>query len=435
MTAIPLDPTNALDNRERLVRGALFLATFLQVCLTAVPFPDLSDPALLDPAASAGNLASQLLTLLITGSLALFAFVKRLNLVLTAVTPALVLTLAWFAFSALFSAHPDLALRRLALAGFTIFQAAVFVLLPLDREHFAKLLATGALIVLLLCFAGVLLAPEHSTHTAHDIAEPELAGDWRGFFTHKNGAGAAMVLFIFFGIFIIRSASAGLGALVIALAAVFLAFTRSKSPINLLPVVLFFAIVVARLRTSALRYAVAASIPLIIGVLTIGSVAIDSVHAFVYKFLPDPTFTGRNEIWEFALDHIAQRPLVGFGYQAFWGTSELVSDWNYLESWGYRASDAHNGFLNIAVMTGVTGLALTLIYVFFRPLRDYGRTPGERIDPALTMLFLQLLLFDLYLCGFESELFNNGSLVWFMALVAIIGLRFQATSEYAPGSA
>src|SRR5215472_9531446 len=153
MTAIPLDRSNSLEGRDRLLRSALFLVTFLQVCVTAAPFPDLSDPALLDPTGD-GNLTGQVLTVLLTGTLGLFVLVKRLRLVLKAVTPILVLTFAWFAVSAIFSAHPDLAARRLVLAAFTIFQATVLLLLPQDREHFARLLAAGALIVLALCYGG-----------------------------------------------------------------------------------------------------------------------------------------------------------------------------------------------------------------------------------------------------------------------------------------
>ena len=64
---------------------------------------------------------------------------------------------------------------------------------------------------------------------------------------------------------------------------------------------------------------------MVIGILTIGTVEFDSIRALVGGLLSDPTFTGRDEIWRFALDHIAERPVVGFGFQAFWGTSELVS--------------------------------------------------------------------------------------------------------------
>ena len=84
-------------------------------------------------------------------------------------------------------------------------------------------------------------------------------------------------------------------------------------------------------------------------------------------------------------------------------------------------------------MTGVVGLLLSLIWAFVQPLRDLIRTPPERIDPALTMLFLQVWLFGLYLSGFESELFSGGSVVWFMTIVSILGLRFQATAEQVPG--
>jgi O-antigen ligase len=222
-----------------------------------------------------------------------------------------------------------------------------------------------------------------------------------------------------------------LGSLIVALAAIFLFFTESKSPIMLLPLALLFSVVMMKLRSPTAKFMVAISVPLIICVLTIGSVASETIYGVVEKLISDPTFTGRNDIWEFALDHIAQHPFVGFGYQAFWGTSELVNSWTWTESWGYRASDAHNGYLNIAVMTGLVGLALALGWAFVQPFLDHLRTPAETVDRALNMMFIQIWLFGLYLSGFESELFNNGSVVWFMTAAAVIGLRFQTTAEYA----
>jgi O-antigen ligase len=434
MTTLPIDPASSAclqtGRSDRLVRDVLFLATFLLVCLTATPFPDLSDPKLLEPVGG-GNLAGQILTLVLTASLAAFVYLKDARIFLKAFTPILAITFLWFACSAAFSPYADLAARRLVLAGLTIFQAAVFLLLPQDRDHFSRLLAVGALAVLLLCYAGVVFLPEHSIHHASDLAEPELAGNWRGFFTHKNGAGAAMVVLIFIGIFVIRTLSAPLGLLIILLAVGFLVFTESKSPLVLLLPVLIASGVLVRLRSPVLKCIAAAGLPLSIAIVTVGSVTLEPVTSLVYRFMSDPSFTGRDEIWVFAIDHIAQRPIVGWGFQAFWGTPELVSAWTYLESWGYRASDAHNGFLNIAVMTGLVGLLLSLIWVLVQPLADLIRTPPERSDPALTLLLVQVWLFGLCLCGFESELFNGGSIVWFMSLVAIIGLRYQATAQLA----
>jgi O-antigen ligase len=417
---------------DRLLRSTLFLATFLLIWLTASPFTDLSDPALLEPVGD-GNLFGQILAILVTVSLAAFVYEKKMvMIVLRAVTPVLVLTFLWFACSAALSAHAALASRRLVLAAFTVFQAAVFLLLPQDRDHFARLLAAGALIVLALCYAGVIFLPELSIHQSKDLAEPELAGNWRGFFQHKNGAGAAMALLMFFGIYISRSLNGLLGALIVGLSAVFLVFTKSKSPVTLFPLVLVFSFVFIRLHSPTAKFAVAASLPVVISILTIGSVALEPIHDVVEKLLSDPSFTGRNEIWRFALDHIAQRPIAGFGYQAFWGTAELVNNWTYLESWGYRASDAHNGFLNIAVMTGLVGLALSVMWIFVQPFLDQIRTPQDRLDPALNLMFLQVRLFGLSISGFESEIFTGGSAVWFTMAASIIGLHFQATAEYAP---
>jgi O-antigen ligase len=438
MTTVPFDTwgsgsAEAAAN-DRLIRGVLFLTTILYMWLTPAPFPDLSDPKVLTPSAD-GHIISQAAAILVTGMLAIFAYANRLHLAIKAVTPFLLLTFLWFACTAALSAYPALAGRRLVLAMFVIFQSTVFVLLPRDRSQFVGLLATGAFAVLALCYGGVIFAPEVSIHQASDIAEPQLAGNWRGFFAHKNGAGAGMSILIIFGIYICRSLNGALGALIIALATVFLFFTESKSPIMLLPLVLIFSWLLVRLRRPLAKFIVAISVPAVLAVLTIGSVQFDAINALVGKLMSDTSFTGRNDIWEFTLAHIAQRPIFGFGYQAFWGTSELVNSWSWLDSWGFRASDAHNGFLNIAVMTGLVGLVLALGWAFLQPLHDHIRTPPDQVDPALNIMFIQLWLFFLYLCGFESELFTNGSIVWFMAAASIIGLRLQATTAYAPETA
>jgi O-antigen ligase len=276
----------------------------------------------------------------------------------------------------------------------------------------------------------VIFAPDLAIHQATDIAEPQLAGNWRGFFAHKNGAGAGMAILIIYGIYIIRTLSGLLGALIIAFAAVFLVLTESKSPIMLLPLALIVSIAFVRLRSPAAKLVTLISIPAIIAVLTIGSVEFGVVSGVVGKLMSDPTYTGRTDIWRFTLDHIAQRPIVGFGYQAFWGTADLVNSWTWLESWGYRASDAHNGYLNVAVMTGLVGLTLVLGWILVQPFRDHLRTPAERVDPALNIMFVQTWLFGLYLSGFESDLFRGGSIVWFMMAASVIGLRLQTAAAY-----
>ncbi len=413
---------------ERLVRNLLFLATFLLAWLTISPFPDLGEHQAA-AGGSGGDVASQAAAVLMTGALALYVLVKRTPLLSRAVTLPLMLTLAAFAVSAVLSSYPDVAGRRLMLAVFKMFQATMLLLLPYGREHFARLLAAAAIVILAACFFGVAFLPQLSIHQGTDIAEPGLAGDWRGFFTHKNGAGAGMVLLIFIGIYVCRTWHRGVGIGIIALSAVFLYFTHSKSPINLLPVVLLISYLVPRLRSGFVAFGLIAGVPLMLNLLSVGSVMFAPIRSLIAHLMSDTSYTGRDVIWQFALDHVRQRPLFGFGFEAFWGMPNLVAGWNYLESWGYRASDAHNGYLNLAVTTGLVGLGLSLWWMLAQPFADYWRARFQATDRALITLFLQIWVFALCLACYESVFFAGGSGQWVLTVSAIVGLRFRTLAN------
>ena len=417
-----------LAGGERLVRNFLFLATFLLAWFTTSPFPDLGSQ---QAAASGtgGDLVSQAGAVLTTTALALYVLIKRPALLPRAVTLPLVVTLLAFAASAVLSSYPDVAARRLVLATFTVFQASVLLLLPYGREHFARLLAVAAIIILAACYFGVAFLPQFSIHQATDIAEPGLAGDWRGFFTHKNGAGAGMVLLIFIGIFVYRTWNRCAGVGIVILSAIFLHFTHSKSPINLLPIVFLISYLVPRLRSGLVAFVLIAGIPFLLNLLSVGSLMFAPVHNLIAHLMSDQTYTGRDVIWQFALDHVRQRLLFGFGYEAFWGMPDLVADWNYLESWGYRASDAHNGYLNLAVTTGLVGLGLSLWWTIAQPFGDYWRARFQATDRPLATLFLQIWSFALCLGCYESVFFAGGSGQWFLTISAIVGLRFRTLTK------
>jgi O-antigen ligase len=419
---------NGLTVHERFVRSTLWLACFLLTSLTASPFPDLGDPRLLDPIGD-GNRLGQILVIVLTMTLGAFMLAKARWVVLRALTPALVLTLAWFAVTAMASAHSDLALRRLVLAVFTVINATAFLVLPTDREHFGRLLASGALIILAISYLGVLLIPHLSIHQATDVIESALAGAWRGPFGHKNGAGSMMVVLTFIGIFVARAVNLMTGLIIVTGAMVFLSFTASKSPIGLLPLVLLLSFALLRLRSAPARYTLVVGSVVIANLLTVGTVAIEPLGNLIAAMGSDASYTGRDEIWLFAIENVLRKPITGFGFQAFWGTGDLLFNWGVNESWGLRASDAHNGYLNIAVMTGLTGLALTLVWTVLQPLADLSAGRRNPFDPALTTLFVQIWIFGLLLSSVESVLFSGGDALWLLMIASIIGLRLQRVSR------
>src|ERR1044072_3410502 len=91
---------------ERSVRSTLWRACFLLTALTATPFPDLGDPRLLDPIGE-GNRFGQVLVIILTLALGAFLLAKARWVIPRALTPALVLTLAWFFVTAIASARSE----------------------------------------------------------------------------------------------------------------------------------------------------------------------------------------------------------------------------------------------------------------------------------------------------------------------------------------
>ena len=240
-----------------LIRSVLIAAVFLSLWVSFHPFVALDEPI---PVTDVGNLVNQL------GYSTLFVLLAAWNLLhqpqrlLLLVRPVLIATLCWFALSVATSWDPALSARRLAFALVIIGIAGMVLLVPKSPRHFADVLAVVVLIVLVACYLGVLLVPQLSIHQASDVLEPELAGDWRGVFGHKNEASASMVLFVFIGIFIARVRSLGLGIIIVALALPFLYFTHSKTAIAALPLALIVSIVMARAAKPANGIGVALSL-------------------------------------------------------------------------------------------------------------------------------------------------------------------------------
>lgn len=405
-------------------RDALFLVFYLLSCIGATPFVDLSKEATLDPAVS-GNLIGQLSMIAMTLALGAFLVATRQLFVLRyAITPVLVATLAWFALSVVYSNHADIASRRLVLGAMMIFQAIALLAIPMTKRDLARLLGLGTLIVLLISFAGILLVPDLAIHQAYEVREPELAGDWRGPFGHKNGAAAVMAMFIFIGYYASRQWNVAAGRLIMALSIVFLFFTHSKASMALTAVTALTGWMIVNARPAG-KIFLTLLLPAFLALITIGSLTLSPVRDALGSLSIDASFTGRNVIWDYALTKIAERPYVGHGFQAFWSMPELLYNWTPDSPWGMRATDAHNGYLNVAVMTGYVGLTLTLLWAIVQPLRDLIKTERADFDPALTLLFVQILQFGYANAAFESVLFLGGSTVWFLMIVSVVGLGLQ----------
>jgi O-antigen ligase len=414
----------ATSPADILTRSVLIAAVFLSLWFSFHPFPALDEPI---EVTEAGNFANQL------GYSTLFVLLAAWNLchqpqrLLLLVRPVLIVTLFWFALTVATSWDPAQSARRFTFALVIIGIAGMVLLLPKTPRHFAGVMAVVVLIVLAACYLGVALAPQLTIHQASDVLEPELAGDWRGVFCHKNEASAVMVLFVFIGIFVARVRSLGLGAIIVALAMPFLYFTHSKTAMAALPLALIVSIIMARAAKPANGVGVAMLLLLALNLLSIGSIYIPPIHALIQAIMPDATFTGRTDVWKFAVDHVLQRPITGYGFATFWGTEQVVYGMTGA-TWANTASHAHNGYVDLALTIGIPGSALVTLWLIVLPLVDYYRASDEPESAALKMLFLRICLFAAYDSCFET-IFTQVGALWLILIAAAFGLRFLAVSR------
>ncbi len=255
----------------QIARCVIFLATVLAIWVSLRPFPDLTATDFTD--VESGKFASTYITL---GMLSIVAVAltasQNLKAFHSLMTPAFVLLCCWIGINTLFSHDVGLSFQRLILTACVVALAASLLLLPHSQAELDLWLATAALILLALCYLGVLLAPKYSMHTAGDMFEEHLAGDWRGSFGHKNVAAPIMAMLIFVGLYLTSRKSLISGIAIAGLSSVFLVFSGGKSAMGLFVLTLVLSSLVYALKSVWLR-AIVCFLPLLtLNALTVGSV-------------------------------------------------------------------------------------------------------------------------------------------------------------------
>ena len=183
------------------LRGAVAIAILLVVFVTLTPFSDLADPRVLEP--SSGNeTATYLALLILVGCAGLLLHQGGGTPLRPLVTTENLLLLAWLlVVSVALSVDPGVSARRFVLSFVTFLLAAMLPWLTRGLKHFTTLMLGTAALVLVLSYLGILLVPHLTIHQANDLVEPELAGDWRGIYGHKNAAASLAAVLVYVGWF------------------------------------------------------------------------------------------------------------------------------------------------------------------------------------------------------------------------------------------
>jgi exopolysaccharide production protein ExoQ len=305
-------------------------------------------------------------------------------------------------FSCLWSDWPDESWRKglnaMATGAFGIYTATRFSL----REQLKYLLiALGAVTIFCLVFS--LLQPGSSIEIGAN------AGSLRGPMTQKNLLARLMVLTIIVSITAMRTLPRWrwFSGLVGLLGALLLILTGSKTALLVLIVLLLLIPLYG-----ALRWKDTVLIPSLIAVVLIAGSAstllVSNWESLLRGLGRDPSLSGRTDLWTGAIEKISQRPLLGYGFQAFWQVDGGGADiWKMVL---YKPPHAHNGYLNIALDLGLLGLVIFLGSLLIAYIRSIQ---WVRLYPGMLGIFPMLYVTFMFMYNHtENTIVEHNSIFW-----------------------
>ena len=339
--------------------------------------------------------------------------------------PDLVLLLALPLLSVLWSINPqETAQRGVAVLGSSLL--GLYLATQIERRVALHLFAVAFALSAVLSFVLIATVPAVGLSQ-----EPLYPGAWAGAYGHKNGLGISAALGAFFCLLVVRDrgprrspvAAVGLVANVALL--IGSQSVTGQLVLGLAVTIVFFAGAIIRIvahRGGALAFAAVGAI--VAGVLLASP---DTLRIVVEAFGRDLTLSNRLPIWQAVWPFVEARPLLGYGYEAFW------HDGNYAVrviagAVHFRPWYSHNGLLEL--MLGLGGLGVCVFAVVF--LRFMGRAARLLDRNARDPVFLLAFVFGIVTIAHnasESTILLRNSFLWSLFVMLVL----EVATENAAG--
>ena len=304
--------------------------------------------------------------------------------------------------SFLWSAAPQVTLRRsVALVGTTLF--GVYLATRYSPSQLLRLLAWTFGIGAVLSIVFALALPEYGLQPFGGTMP------WRGIYRHKNLLGRIMSLNVII-LLLLAPSNPRYRWLIwpgIALSAGLLLLSQTKGGLLSFVILLILLVIYKALR---LNYTLV--LPFLIIVLNAAGVVImwlvNNLEPLLTSIGKDITLTSRTPLWESVIHKIQERPLLGYGYSAFWlgWQGESADIWQV----GWDAPNAHNGILDLCINLGLIGLIVFLLgffVTFIRGIRWVRLTKTP--EPIFVLIYLTYMLVN---SQSESNLLGQNDIFW-----------------------
>ena len=246
-------------------------------------------------------------------------------------------------------------------------------------------------------------------------------GAWKGLFYEKNQLGGHMARAALFGAFLMimdRPYRRGWAALT-GLSVLLVLLTTSKTA--LLGLLIGFGILctAAIMKRGMVFGLVTAWLGVVVSAIGVG-ILVFAPELVVSILGRDLTLTGRTDIWITLMDFISERPLLGYGYGAFWDEGSNPGNW-VREMLEWDAPTAHNGWIEVTLSLGLTGVILLALDFLMTIWRAAWASINTWTGVFALAFCAQFFLFSLS----ESASLQQNSIVWliYVALAAKLARR------------
>ena len=255
--------------------------------------------------------------------------------------------------STIWSVYPAMTIRRAVTLSACVF-FGIYCYYEFGLAKTVELMAKTTAVLAVLSLLAYYFMPSIGRETAQNYENA-----LKGMYSQKNSIGAAMLLasnYYLFAFFAKRKIGF-LGAIGGLAVLVCLALSASATAL-----IIFASLFVVHFRNFIrrfwrLRLVLTYGVSMVVLVLASALIAAPAeLFGLVGR---DLSFTGRVPLWQNVIHAIMAKPILGYGFAAFWNhDSALVQTiWKYT---GWEAPDAHSGYLDALLQLGIVGLAACL---------------------------------------------------------------------------
>jgi exopolysaccharide production protein ExoQ len=281
-------------------------------------------------------------------------------------------------------------------------------------------------VALVFNFLVVFAEPDVGKHgLLQNGEETALIGNWRGFMAHKNFAGAACALTILLFTFDARGLVPKVRIAVIALAAIFLFKSSSKTSAGMALIAMASAYAFQHVSPKLRIYV----IPALALLSTVVGVLMSLYGDALSSALANPmVFTGRGVIWAALINYTRDNPICGAGFGSFWNIGFDSPIYQYGKGFATQVTVGHNGYLDLAATVGIPGVLLITFGLIVWPLIRLLTSQAARSEVGA--LICAVIVFGVGHNVTESSMFARDAIVGVFMLFAV---AFTATMSLPVG--